>query len=154
MKRLEGPLYVAALLLSSVVLLFEGRTWSRLTERQPVTPKALYAMLSNPQLKVQVIDLRAYDDDHFLDAHVPGAVPFPDCDEAKLPPSAKDRVYPYVATVLVTDEGDEATFERCRERFGFAQNLAGGMAAWSDANLPEDVGEYSAPKAGAGGGCL
>jgi rhodanese-related sulfurtransferase len=154
MKRLEGLLYVAALAVLSVVLLFEGKTWTSLATRQPVTPKELYALLSNPQVKVQVVDLRAYDDDHFLDTHVPGAVPLPACDPDQAPQSARDRVYPYVMTVLVTDDGDLAAFEKCRERFGLAKNLAGGMAAWSDANLPEDTGDYSAPKSSAGGGCL
>ena len=71
-----------------------------------------------------------------------------------MPTAAKERIYPYVQTVIVSDEGDPALFEKCRARFGLAQNLTGGMAAWSAANLPEDTGEYSAPKNAAGGGCL
>jgi rhodanese-related sulfurtransferase len=153
-KQLEGWLYVAALAALSAVLVVEGRTHARLAQAQPVTPRELYALLGNPQLKVQVVDLRAYDDDHFLDTHVPGAVPLPGCDDAQAPAAARERVYPYVMTVLVTDDGDEAAFAKCRERFSFARNLAGGMAAWSDATLPEDTGDYAAPKAGAGGGCL
>ncbi|MBL8915927.1 MAG: rhodanese-like domain-containing protein [Archangium sp.] len=154
LKPFEALIYIGALALLSVVLLFEGRTYTSLASQQPVTAKELYALLSNPQVKVQVVDLRAYDDDHFLDTHVPGSVPLPECDPEKAPPAARERVYPYVMTVLVTDEGDTATFEKCRGRFGLARNLAGGIAAWSDANLPEDTGDYSAPKAGAGGGCL
>lgn len=152
--KLETAVYVGALVLLSAVLLFEGRDYTRLLAQQPVTPKEVYALLSNPQLKVQIVDLRAYDDDHFLDTHIPGAVPLPSCDAALAPEAARDRVYPYVMTVLVTDDGDAAAFEKCRARFGVARNLAGGMAAWSDANLPEDTGDYAAPRSSAGGGCL
>ena len=56
--------------------------------------------------------------------------------------------------VIVTADGDDAAFEACRQHFAAARNLAGGMEAWSAANLPEDTGEYRAPKASASGGCL
>lgn len=154
MKRAESWLYVAALVVLSAVLLLEGRARVELLSKQPVSPKELYALLSNPQVKVQIIDLRPYDDDHFIDTHIPGAVPLPNCEEAAAPEPARERVYSYVQTVIVTEEGDAAAFEKCRARFGQARNLAGGMTAWSDANLPEDTGDYSAPKAGVGGGCL
>jgi 3-mercaptopyruvate sulfurtransferase SseA len=56
--------------------------------------------------------------------------------------------------VLVTGSGDPAEGVRCAGYFTSARLLAGGMEAWSDANLPEDSGEYSPPSAKAGGGCL
>lgn len=154
MKRFETAIYVAALAVLGALLLLEGRRTTELLAQQAVTPKELYAQLSNPQLKLQIVDLRAYDDDHYIDTHIPGAIPLPDCDDAKAPEKAKDRVYSYVSTIIVTDSGDAAVFEKCRARFGQARLLAGGMEGWSDANLPEDTGDYSPPKNAAGGGCL
>jgi rhodanese-related sulfurtransferase len=105
-------------------------------------------------VKVQIVDLRDYDDDHFIDTHIPGAIPLPRCDRMKAPEAARDRVYPYVSTIIVTDTGDTESFEACRAKFGQAQLLAGGMEGWSNAKLPEDTGEYAAPKNAPGGGCL
>ena len=154
MKRFETAIYVAAMVVLGVLLMTEGRRNTELLAHQAVTPKALYALLSNPQVKVQIIDLRDYDDDHFIDTHIPGAIPLPHCDALKAPEKARDRVYPYVGTVIVTDTGDMAEFEACRAKFGQAQLLAGGMEGWSNANLPEDTGDYAPPKNAAGGGCL
>lgn len=154
MKRFESVIYVAAMAILGIALVAEGRRTTELLARQPVTPKALYALLSNPQLKLQIVDLRAYDDDHYLDTHIPGAIPLPGCDPANAPEAARDRVYPYVSTIIVTDTGDAAAFEACRAKFGQAQLLQGGMEGWSNANLPEDTGDYAAPKNAAGGGCL
>jgi rhodanese-related sulfurtransferase len=64
-------------------------------------------------------------------------------------------VIPSVPTVIVAaGEVDAAAAEACAARFTAARVLAGGMEAWSDANLPEDSGEYVAPSSKAGGGCL
>ncbi|MFO0594071.1 MAG: rhodanese-like domain-containing protein [Myxococcaceae bacterium] len=153
-KKFEAALYVAALAILGVLLITEGRHTTELLAKQPVTPKQLMAQLGNPQLKLQVVDARAYDDDHFLDAHVPGSIPMPGCDPAQAPEAARDRAYPYVATVIVTDDGNAAAFEACKARFGNVRLLAGGFTAWSDASLPEDTGDYSPPKNAAGGGCL
>ncbi len=149
----EALVYVALILGLCGLLLEEGRRNTELQAKAQLTPKRLYARLSNPQLKLQIVDVRE-DLAEFEDTHVPGALPFPGCDPAKLPPAAKDRVYPYVPTVIVSAEGDAAAFEKCREQFKLAWNLAGGITAWSDANLPEDSGEYTAPRVSAGGGCL
>jgi|APLak6261675434_1056106.scaffolds.fasta_scaffold01019_2 3-mercaptopyruvate sulfurtransferase SseA len=154
MKRFETALYVAALAILGALLLAEGRRSTELLAHQAISPKELYRQLGNPQVKLQIVDLRAYDDDHFIDTHIPGAIPLPDCDDEKAPASSRDRVYPYVSTIIVTDSGDVAAFEKCRARFGQARLLEGGMEGWSDANLPEDTGEYSPPKNAAGGGCL
>jgi rhodanese-related sulfurtransferase len=154
MKQLEGVIYAVAMAVLGALLFTEGRHTTELMAKHAVTPKAVYAMLSNPQLKVQLVDLRAYDDDHYVDTHVPGAIPLPDCDLAKAPEAARDRIYPYVTTIIITDTGDPAAFEACRSKFGQAQLMAGGMEAWSDANLPEDTGDYAPPKGAAGGGCL
>lgn len=154
MKRLELGLYVLSLVVLSVALFLEGRRSTELAARSAVTPKELYAMLGNPQLKVQVVDLRPNDDEHFVDTHIPGALPMPGCEDAQTPEAARERIYPYVTTVIVTEDGDPALFEKCRGRFGVARNLAGGLTAWTDANLPEDTGEYAPPKNAAGGGCL
>jgi 3-mercaptopyruvate sulfurtransferase SseA len=154
MKRFEQLIYAAAMLVLSVVLFLEGRRSADLDARAGLSPKALYAQLSNPQVKLQLVDLRPYDDDHYLDTHVPGAIPVPDCDLDRAPEKARDRVYAYVPTILITEEGDSPALEACRKRFAAVQVLTGGMAGWSEANLPEDTGEYSPPKNAAGGGCL
>lgn len=155
MKRFEPLIYLAVLAVLSVALIAEGRRSTELDGRQQVQPKELYALLSNPQVKVQLVDLRAYDDDQYLDAHVPGAVPLPECELEKAPEAARDRVYPYVTTVLITADGQPGpALERCRGLFTNARVLAGGMTAWSDALLPEDTGDYAPPKNAAGGGCL
>lgn len=154
MKRFEFIIYVAALAILSVALLREGSRATELASKSAVTPKELYTMLSNPQLKVQIVDLRPNDDDNYVDTHIPGALPMPGCDDDATPVAARERIYPYVSTVIVTAEGDQASFEKCRAKFGVARNLAGGQAAWSDARLPEDSGAFSPPKNAAGGGCL
>lgn len=154
MKRLEPMGYAAALAVLSALVLFEGQKAAALASLRPVTAKQLYAQLSNPRLKVQVVDLRPHDDDHFADAHVPGAVSLPGCAPEAAPRGAAEHAYAYVPTVLVADEVDPAVVERCRERFLGARVLEGGMAAWSAANLPEDTGTYSPPKVSATGGCL
>ena len=154
MKRFEALIYVAAMAVLGVLLLLEGRRTTELLAHQAVSPKELYQQLSNPQLKLQIVDLRAYDDDHFIDTHIPGAIPLPGCDVAQAPEKARDRVYSYVSTIIVTDTGDTAAFEACRAKFGQARMLAGGMEGWSNANLPEDTGDYAPPKNAAGGGCL
>lgn len=154
MKRFEAVIYSGVLGVLAVMLVAEGRRATSLTAQQSVPPKALYAQLSNPKLQLQVVDLRDYDDDHFLDAHIPGAIPLPGCDVSRAPEKARDRAYPYVATVLVTESGDASAVAACAARFGQVQLLAGGMEAWSNANLPEDTGDYVPPKSGGGGGCL
>lgn len=154
MRRLELAVYVLALAALGGALLVEGRRSTALLARSPVSPKELYALLANPQVKLQVVDLRPHDDENFLDTHIPGAIPLPGCAPEQAPEGARERVYPYVTTIVVTADGDPAAFEACRGRFGLARNLAGGQAAWSAANLPEDNGAYSPPRNSSGGGCL
>ena len=105
-KKLELGIYVAAIAILSVLLLAEGRTTTDLLAKSAVAPKELMSILSNPQVKVQIVDLRPYDDDNFVDTHIPGAIPLPDCEVGKAPEKARDRVYPYVTTIIVTAEGD------------------------------------------------
>lgn len=153
--NLELPIYSAVVLALGGTLLGLGAENSRLRAEQPLTPKEAYALLANPQVRVQVIDTRPLDDDNYLDTHVPGAIPLPGCDDdASTPAAAREHAYPYLTTIIVSAEGEPAVFEKCRARFKLARNLQGGMSGWSDARLPEDTGEYSPPKAGAGGGCL
>jgi len=143
---------VLAILLGALVGL--GAQNTSLRKRQPVEPKDLYAMLANPQLRVQIVDLRPNDDDNFVDTHIPGAIPFPGCDAKATPPEAMEHIYPYVPTVIVTEDGDPSAFAKCAPQFAMARNLTGGLNGWLDARLPEDTGDYSPPKASAGGGCL
>jgi 3-mercaptopyruvate sulfurtransferase SseA len=154
MKRLEVFGYAAALVVLSALIFKDGQKAAALEAQLPVSPKELYALLGNPKVKLQVVDLRPHDDDHFVDTHVPGAISLPDCAPDAAPKGAKEHAYPYVLTVIVSEEGDRAAFDKCRGQYAAARNLAGGMAAWSAANLPEDTGEYRPPKPSASGGCL
>jgi len=154
MKRLEPLVWVAALALLSGMVLSEGRRRTALESRVPVGAKDLYRTLATSRATLQVVDVRPDLAAGYEDARVPGSVPMPGCDLASAPGPARDRVYPSVPTVIVTERGDPAEAARCAGFFGSARLLEGGMEAWSRANLPEDSGEYSAPSSRAGGGCL
>lgn len=146
-------LLLLALLGTGVVA--EGRARSDLERRLPLAPEELYRTLARSQTAWQILDVREDLVDEYEDAHVPGAIPLPGCELEKAPTAARERVLSSVPTVIVAAGGeDAAAAEACAARFTTARVLAGGMEAWSDANLPEDSGEYSAPSAKAGGGCL
>jgi 3-mercaptopyruvate sulfurtransferase SseA len=152
MTRLgETFAYVALLAILSAATLAEGRRHAALDRQLPLTPQTLYRTLAKSQVRWQVIDARTSD---FDDAHVPGAIPFPGCDRARTPATARERIVASAPTVIVTDSGEPKQAEACLERFTSARLLAGGMTAWSEANLPEDSGDYTPPSATAGGGCL
>jgi len=154
-KGIAEPLaYVAVLAVLAAVLVAEGRRRVDLERRLPVEAKELYRTLARSQTGWQVIDVRPDLADGYEESHVPGAIPLPGCDLARAPAGARDRIYPTVPTIVVSGEGDEPELRACLARFGTARGLAGGMAAWSAARLPEDSGEYAPPSAKAGGGCL
>ena len=150
---IETAVWAALLLSLSGLTLSEGSRRAALEKRLPVGPAELYRTLARSQTAWQVIDARP-EADAYEDAHVPGAIPMPGCDPARTPEAARVRIHTTVPTVVVTAAGDEEEVRRCAARFGTARVLAGGMEAWSAANLPEDSGEYAPPSARAGGGCL
>jgi len=90
----------------------------------------------------------------YEESHVPGAIPLPGCDPASARAAASERILRSAPTVLVSEHGDEPEVKRCLATFSAARILAGGMASWSEAGLPEDTGEYTPPSMKAGGGCL
>lgn len=143
MRQAEPFLWIAAVMLLTGAIVVEGRAQHDLLQRVPILPKELYAALASSQ-KPQVIDVRSLDE--YEDVHVPGAIPAVNCAVGELLTS--------VPTVIVSGDGNKEAFETCAAHFKAARNLEGGMAAWSDANLPEDSGEYVPPMTGAGGGCL
>lgn len=151
----EAAAWLGLLALLGGGVVAEGRTRADLERRIPVAPEELYRSLARSQAAVQIVDVREDLVDEYEDAHVPGAIPYPGCDPEKAPPAARERVLPSVPTVIVAaGAADGEAAEACAARFTTARVLAGGMEAWSDANLPEDSGEYAAPSAKAGGGCL
>lgn len=160
--KIERGVYIALILILAVILMSMGKKQIELQRNIPLTAEELYKKLSNPKLKVQIIDTRPLtsDDDvgGYEDSRVPGALPFPDCDESKMTSEnlqeALKRINPYAYTVIVSTNGDKSVFEKCAQKFKNAQNLSGGMAAWQEAGLPDESGEYVPPKAGGGGGCL
>ncbi len=154
MARVEMPLYITVLLLLGALLLGEGRTRALLEGRIGVTPQELYRTIGKGTVKVQIVDVRPDLEEGYVDTHIPGAIPMPGCDAKNTPPAALERIVPSVPTVVVSEDGSLQAFEACAAKFTNARNLSGGLAAWVDANLPEDSGDYVPPKAGAGGGCL
>jgi rhodanese-related sulfurtransferase len=150
MKKNEWILYLIVVATLGALVAVEGTRAAKLERQLPLEPQELYAKLARSQVKLQIIDARPLDE--YEDAHVPGALPFPGCSTPV--PAAQPHVLPSVPTIVVSASGDEGLFSACQGAFTTARNLAGGMEAWSDANLPEDSGEYVPPKPGAGGGCL
>ncbi len=154
MRRLEYIGWMLALALLSGMVVNEGRRRAELERAVPVGAVELYRALARSKTPPQVVDVRADLASGYEDARVPGAVPMPGCDLAAAPASARRHIHPSVPTVLVTSTGDPAEAARCAGVFTAARMLAGGMEAWSGANLPEDSGAYWPPPARAGGGCL
>lgn len=160
--KIERSIYIVLILVLGVVLLSMGKKQIELQKNIPITSEELYKKLSNPKIKVQIIDVRPLtsDDDvgGYEDSRIPGSLPFPGCDETKMSSEnlqeALKRINPYAYTVIVSTDGNKQIFEECSKKFKNAQNLAGGMAAWQEAGLPDESGEYVPPKAGGGGGCL
>jgi rhodanese-related sulfurtransferase len=151
---LERIGWVAVLALLAGLLLVEGRRRVDLERRVPVAPKQLYKLLSGSAVTLQLLDVRPDLEEGYEDTHVPGALPLPGCDLSRAPAAARERIITTVPTVVISEAGDEPGLQECLARFAAARALAGGMEAWSDAMLPEDSGEYAAPSAKAGGGCL
>jgi rhodanese-related sulfurtransferase len=151
---LEPAVWVGLLLVLAGLVVSEGSRRADLERRVPLAPAELYRTLARAGTSWQVIDARLDVAEEYEDAHVPGAIPMPGCDLARAPEAARQRIHRAVPTVIVTATGDADEVRRCLGSFTGARSLAGGMEAWSDANLPEDSGEYSAPSARAGGGCL
>lgn len=150
--RMELSVYAALIVVLSGLLLNEGVHAAALEQRVALAPKELYKKLAKSQVKLQIVDARSLED--YEEMHVPGAIPLPDCSLEAAPDAARARIIPSVPTIVVSEEGGAALFTKCGALFTSARNLAGGMTAWDDESLPEDSGEYSPPKAGAGGGCL
>jgi rhodanese-related sulfurtransferase len=149
MKRMEPIVWLLLIAIFAVLLVIEGRRNHELEAELALAPKELYRKLARSKVRLQIVDVRQ-DAESYEDAHIPGAIHFPGCD-----PSAAPRwAIASAPSVIVSGEGDGAVFARCRSWFTTARNLAGGMAAWSDESLPEDVGEYTPPRTSAGGGCL
>lgn len=155
MKSLSEPaVYVALLVVLATLIAIEGSARAGLERRLPLAPQELYRKLARSRTSWQVVDVRADLASGYEESHIPGAVPLPGCDLARTTAAARDRIQATMPTVIVTADGEWTGIDRCLARFTAARVLAGGMAAWSAASLPEDSGEYSAPSVKAGGGCL
>jgi rhodanese-related sulfurtransferase len=146
--KFEPGMWAGAFLLVTLLILSAGAKNAELS-----TAKALYKTMASTQRPLQVIDVRE-DLDEYDDTHIPGSIPFPGCDMAQTAEEVRPFILKSVPTVIISAEGDDETFEKCRVHFTHAQNLAGGIEGWTDELLPEDSGEYVPPKPGAGGGCL
>ena len=138
----------------SALVLRDGAFLLDLQAATPIRAKELYRKISHSQLKLQLIDARPSPGEAYEDVHIPGSIPFPDCNPAGVDEKTLSRIFNYAPTVVISADGSREVFEKCRMQFKNAWNLAGGMTAWIDESLPEDSGEYVPPKASAGGGCL
>jgi len=160
--KVERSIYIAVILVLAVLLVSFGKKEVELQKKIPITAEELYQKMSNPKIKLQIVDVRPLtsDDDvgGYEDSRIPGALPFPNCDESQMNTenlkAALKNINPYLDTVIVSKDGDPAIFEKCASKFTKVQNLAGGMKAWQQAGFPDESGEYTPPKAGGGGGCL
>ncbi len=161
--KIERAIYIGLIVVLAGLLVSFGKKEVELQKQIPVTAEELYKKLANPNINIQIIDVRPYEpededyDDEYLyytDIHLPGAIPLPDCDESKAPEEAVEQINPYIPTIIVSRDGDPEIFQKCAQKFKIAQNLAGGIVAWDDAGLPTEDGEYEPPKVGGGGGCL
>lgn len=158
-EMIERGVFLAVIFALSGVLVSQANARVDLERAIPMQPKALYEGLANG-IKPQIIDFRPLEDDDNEDVggyeytHVPGAIPMPGCDPTTTPEDALAQIQYGVPTIIVSAEGEAEAYEACAARFSRARNLEGGMLGWMDEFLPEDEGEYVAPKAGAGGGCL
>ncbi len=163
--KVERLIYIGIIAVLSVLLLSFGKKQIELQKQIPISAEELYEKLGNPKINIQIIDVRPYEIpeeeedeadeiDYFTGAHIPGAIPLPDCDESKAPEEALKQINPYLPTVIVSKDGDPEIFKKCAQKFTIVQNLKGGIEAWDEAGYPEDEGEYEPPAAGGGGGCL
>ncbi|HEY6104531.1 MAG TPA: rhodanese-like domain-containing protein [Anaeromyxobacteraceae bacterium] len=150
----EMWIYLVAMLALSQAVVVEGHVRADLERRLAIEPRELYRTLARSRTSWQVVDVRPDLAGGYEESHVPGAVPLPGCDEARAPAAARERILRSVPTVVISTRGGEAEERTCLDRFTSARRLAGGMEAWSGANLPEDSGEYTPPSVKAGGGCL
>jgi len=151
---LEPLVLVGALAILSTLVVLEGRRRVDLERQLPVEPRDVYRTLARSGTAWQVLDVRKDIAEGYEDAHIPGAIPVPACDVEQAPAAARERVLLSVPTIIVSGSGDEPDLGTCVARFASARRMAGGMAAWSAARLPEDSSSYSPPSAKAGGGCL
>jgi len=152
--RVEVLASAAIVAVLSTMLVVEGGRRVELERQVPVEPKEVYRTLARSQTSWQVVDVRPDLTEGYEEAHVPGAIPLPGCDPARAPEAARVRILFSVPTVVVGQPDDPEALRACLSRFASARAMAGGMDAWTSANLPEDMGAYTPPSAKAGGGCL
>lgn len=157
---IERLIYLAVIATLAGMVVQAGSLHTALESAVPLAPKDFYEQLKKKGRHPQIIDTRPLtgdedsDEEGYEDAHVPGAIPMPGCDMANAPLEAQGQIQLGVPTVIVSATGDAKTFAACQAQFARARNLTGGFAAWQEADIPEEDGEYIAPKMGGGGGCL
>ena len=163
--NLEKFIYTGVIFVLAGLLVSFGKKEIQLQKEIPVTADELYKKIANPNVTLQIIDVRPYeladedeesDEDfvYYVDGHIPNSIPFPDCDESKTPKEALEHINPYLPTIIVSRDGNPEIFKKCAQKFTIVQNLKGGIIAWDDAGYPEEEDEYTPPAAGGGGGCL
>ena len=131
--------YLLLIILLLLGLFGLGRQYQALKNQlsQDVSPVKVYELIRKAPRNWQVIDLRRQEE--YEDGHVPNAL--------LLTPEVRTSLDRYKATLIVTEEGDPATYQTLAREFRVAQNLVGGMVAWRMARLPEESGGFDLARA-------
>lgn len=157
--KIERAIFLTVITGLSFLVIQEGRSQVSLENQLSFEAQGLYDAMADGVV-YQLIDTRPLEDDDNDDVggyeytHIPSSIPFPGCDEANLPETAKGLIQAGVPTIIVSAEGDAESYQKCTDFFKRARNLEGGMLGWTDEFFPEDEGEFIPPKMGGGGGCL
>lgn len=130
MKFLSDNLYLILIALTSGGLLI----WPLLKESQANLTAAMAVQLINRERGV-LIDVSSPEE--FTAAHAKGAknIPLPEL-EAKLAGVVKKKETPIIFICPLGKRSATATATAKKMGYTAAQNLAGGLKAWRDANMP------------------
>lgn len=158
MKKKYYLAYFSFVIISSVFLFINDKKNIELQNQIELSSQELYKKIAQSQIKFQIVDIRTDSNKLYEEAHIPGSIPFPNCDFDQTNSLIKKYIFSYVPTIIVSQQGNKDEFKKCLLIFKNIQNLAGGFSHWQDSSLPEDVGEYTPPKSilssSNGGGCL
>ena len=162
---IERGLFVGAIVVAAGLLVQESYAASAAKRSVPFSYESLNELVMagiESGEYPQMVDTRPLVDEDNLDVggfeelHVPKSMPIPGCDIENAPEGAAAQINKNELVIVISAEGDEASFEACASVFPNSQNLTGGVLGWIDNGGYEEYGEWIVPSADgmAGGGCL